>query len=88
MELFLSMAIIIVAIFAGISLKKFYDKPYIVNFALSAMLLLIVLRTILLQPINNLGYAAIVICSIAFVFQLVLGVKSIKNLKNKSHLEA
>lgn len=78
MEMFLSLLIVATAIFAGYSLKKFYDKPHIVNFALAAMLLLIVLRTFLLQPINNLGYAAIAICSIAFVFQLVLGMKNIK----------
>ncbi len=78
MEMVLSLLIIAVAIFAGYSLKKFYDKPYIVNFALAAMLLLIVIRTVLLQPINTLGWAAIIICSIAFVFQAVLGVKSLK----------
>ncbi|MBB5178638.1 hypothetical protein HNQ44_000060 [Planomicrobium koreense] len=85
MEMALSLLIIAVAIFAGYSLKKFYDKPYIVNFALAAMLLLIVLRTVLLQPINTLGWAAIIICSIAFVFQAVLGVKS---LKAKPHVQA
>lgn len=85
MEMFLSVLIIAVAIFTGISLKKFYGKPYIVNFALSAMLLLIVIRTLLLQPINGLGYAAIVLCSIAFVFQIVLG---IKNIKVKEQAEA
>lgn len=85
MEMFLSLSIIVVAIFAGYSLKKFYDKPYIVNFALTAMLMLIVLRTVLMQPINNLGYAAIIICTIAAVFQLVLGVK---NLKQKEQAQA
>lgn len=78
MEMVLTLLIVASAIFAGISLKKFYDKPYIVNFALAAMLLLIVFRTFLLQPINGLGYAAIILCSIASVFQLVLGVKSLK----------
>lgn len=85
MEMALSLLIIAVAIFAGYSLKKFYDKPYIVNFALAAMLLLIVLRTVLVQPINTLGWAAIIICTVAFVFQIVLG---IKNLKAKPHVQA
>lgn len=85
MEMALSLLIIAVAIFAGYSLKKFYDKPYIVNFALAAMLLLIVLRTVLLQPITQLGWAAIIICSVAFVFQAVLGMKS---LKTKSQIQA
>ncbi len=85
MEMVLSLLIIGVAVFAGYSLKKFYDKPYIVNFALAAMLLLIVIRTVLQQPINTLGWAAIIICSIAFVFQAVLGIKSVKA---KQHVEA
>lgn len=75
----LSLAIIVVAIFAGYSLKKFYDRPYIVNFSLTAMLLLIVIRTVMLQPITGLGYAAIILCSIAAVFQAVLGIKSYKS---------
>lgn len=74
----LSLLIIAVALFTAVALKKFYDKPYIVNFSLAAMLLLIVVRTLLLQPINTLGYAAIVLCSIAFIFQAVLGVRNLK----------
>lgn len=85
MGTFLSLMIVAAAIFAGISLKKFYDKPFIVNFALSTMLLLIVVRTLLQEPITNLGWAAIAICSIAFVFQVVLGVK---NLKVKEQVQA
>ncbi|MBZ5202224.1 hypothetical protein HU147_13435 [Planomicrobium chinense] len=74
----LSLLIVAVALFTAFALKKFYDKPYIVNFSLAAMLLLIVVRTLLLHPINTLGYAAIVLCSIAFIFQAVLGVKNVK----------
>lgn len=74
----LSLLIVAVALFTAFALKKFYDKPYIVNFSLAAMLLLIVVRTLLLQPINTLGYVAIVLCSIAFIFQAVLGVKNVK----------
>ncbi|MGK7378209.1 hypothetical protein ACSFXN_10275 [Planococcus sp. 1R117A] len=73
----LSLLIVAAAVFAAYSLKKFYDKPYVVNFSLAAMLLLIVVRTFLLQPINTLGYVAIVLCTIAFVFQAVLGVKNL-----------
>ncbi|TAA72279.1 hypothetical protein [Planococcus salinarum] len=75
----LSLAIIATAIFAAYALKKFYDRPYIVNFSLAAMLLLIVVRTLMLQPITGLGYAAIILCTIAGVFQAFLGVKSIKS---------
>jgi len=74
----LSLLIIAVALFTAVALKKFYDKPYIVNFSLAAMLLLIVVRTLLLQPINTLGYTAIVLCSIAFIFQAVLGIRNLK----------
>lgn len=75
----LSLAIIATAIFAAYALKKFYDRPYIVNFSLAAMLLLIVVRTFMLQPITGLGYAAIVICTVAGIFQAFLGLKSIKS---------
>ena len=79
METVLSLAIIATAIFAAYALKKFYDRPYIVNFSLAAMLLLIVVRTLMLQPITGLGYAAIILCTIAGIFQAFLGVKSIKS---------
>lgn len=74
----LSLAIIATAIFAAYALKKFYDRPYIVNFSLSVMLLLIVARTLMLQPISGLGYTAIIMCSIAGIFQVFLGIQSIK----------
>ncbi|SDH14256.1 hypothetical protein SAMN04487975_10364 [Planococcus glaciei] len=74
----LSLLIVAVALFTAFALKKFYDKPYIVNFSLAVMLLLIVVRTLLLQPINKLGYVAIALCSIAFIFQAVLGIKNVK----------
>lgn len=77
----LSLAIIAAAIFAAYALKKFYDRPYIVNFALAVMLLLIVIRTLMLQPITGLGYAAIIICTIAGIFQAVLGIKSYKAIQ-------
>ncbi|MCM3610988.1 hypothetical protein M4S82_06955 [Planococcus sp. MERTA32b] len=75
----LSLAIVVVAVFAAYALKKFYERPYIVNFALTAMLLLIVIRTLMLQPINGLGYAAIILCTVAGIFQAVLGIKSFKS---------
>lgn len=74
----LSFAIIVTAIFAAYALKKFYDRPYIVNFALAAMLILIVVRTLMLQPITGLGYAAIIICTVAAVFQAFLGIQSVR----------
>ncbi|ANU28199.1 hypothetical protein [Planococcus versutus] len=78
MENLLLVLIIAVAIFVGIASKKFYSKPYIVNFGIAILMALIVVQTFLMTPIGMLGYMAIVICSIAFVFQLVIGIKSLK----------
>ncbi|MDQ0427515.1 hypothetical protein QOZ98_000340 [Planomicrobium stackebrandtii] len=72
--------IIAVAIFVGIASKKYYDKPYIVNFGIALMMALLVIQTFLMTPIGGLGYAAIALCSIAFVFQLVLGIKNLKTV--------
>ncbi|ANU23126.1 hypothetical protein [Planococcus donghaensis] len=72
--------IIAVAIFVGIASKKFYNKPYIVNFGIAVMMALLVIQTFMMTPISTLGYAAIVICSIAFVFQLVMGFKNLKTV--------
>lgn len=78
MGMFLLLCIIAVAIFVGVASKKFYDKPYVVNFGIALLMLLLVVQTIMMQPITAFGYAAIVICSVAFLFQLVLGVKNVK----------
>lgn len=75
---FLLILIIAVAIFVGIASKKYYDKPYIVNFGISLMMALLVIQTFQMTPIGGLGYAAIALCSVAFVFQLVLGIKNLK----------
>ncbi|EGA89802.1 hypothetical protein GPDM_08335 [Planococcus donghaensis MPA1U2] len=72
--------IIAVAIFVGIASKKFYNKPYIVNFGIAVMMALLVIQTFMMTPISTLGYTAIVICSIAFVFQLVMGFKNLKTV--------
>lgn len=75
---FLLILIIAVAVFVGIASKKFYDKPYIVNFGIAVMMALLVIQTFQMTPINGLGYATIILCSIAFVFQLVMGIRSLK----------
>lgn len=85
MGLFLPLMIVATAIFVGISSKKFYDKPYIVNFGICTLMLLLVIQTFLMQPITTLGYVAIATCSIAFIIQLVLG---IKNVKAKQQVQA
>ncbi|AIY05619.1 hypothetical protein Plano_1654 [Planococcus sp. PAMC 21323] len=72
--------IIAVAIFVGIASKKFYNRPYIVNFAIAVMMALLVIQTFMMTPIGMLGYAAIIICSIAFIFQLIMGFRNLKTI--------
>lgn len=77
MDTILSLLIIGVGGFVWFSLKKFKHKPFIVNFSLSAMLLLIVWKTSLMNPLDWLSITVIVICGIAFVMQMILGFKNI-----------
>lgn len=79
MDFLLIAAIIAAAVFVGIASKKYYDKPYIVNFGIAVMMLLLVVQSILMQPITTLGYLAIGICSIAFVFQAIIGYRNWKS---------
>ena len=72
--------IIAVAIFVGIASKKLYNRPYIVNFAIAVMMALLVIQTFMMTPIGMLGYAAIIICSIAFIFQLIMGFRNLKTI--------
>ncbi len=76
--MFMLLLIIAAAIFVGIASKKFYDKPYVVNFAIAVLMLLLVIQTIQMQPITTFGYVAIACCTVAFLFQLILGVKNIR----------
>lgn len=78
MDMLLFIAIIGVAVFVGIASKKFYDKPHILNFGLAVLMLLLVVQSLVMQPISLLGYIAIVVCSIAFVFQVVIGYRNWK----------
>ncbi|WKA53316.1 hypothetical protein [Planococcus shixiaomingii] len=78
MGMFLLLLIIATAIFVGIASKKFYDKPYVLNFAIALLMLLLVVQTLAMQPISMMGYFAIAFCSIAFVTQLVLGMKNVR----------
>lgn len=72
--------LIAVAVFVGIASKRYYDKPYIVNFGIAIMMALLVIQTFLMTPIGGLGYAAIIVCSIAFVLQVVLGIRNLKTV--------
>lgn len=77
----LSLLIIAAAVFVGIGTKKFHDRPHIVNFSIAALMLLIVVRTFTLQPVSTLGWAAVAICSIALVVQMMLGFKNVNSAR-------
>ena len=68
-------------IFVWFALVKLKQKPYIVNFSLSAMLLLIVWKTSLMDPLDWLSIGVIVMCGLAFIMQLVMGIRSIQLAK-------
>lgn len=78
---FLLISIIAIAIFVGIASKKFYDKPYIMNFGIAVMMALLVIQTFQMTPIGGLGYAAIILCSVAFLFQVVIGIRNLKTVE-------
>ena len=85
MQIALLLIIIATAVFVGFASKKFYDKPQIVNFSIALLMILIVIQTLLMQPITTLGYTAIAFCSIAFIIQLILG---IRNSRTGGNVEA
>lgn len=76
----LSVFIIAVGISVFIIMKKFShtNKTYLVNFAIALLLGLLVLRTLMLDPIDWIGYLAIVFCALGFLAQLILGFKNLK----------
>ena len=74
----LPLLIIATAIFVAIASKKYYGKPYIVNFSISVMMLLLVIQTLRMQPIDWLGMTAIIVCSIAFIIQFGLGIRNVR----------
>ncbi|MHA6260213.1 hypothetical protein ACXYMX_09900 [Sporosarcina sp. CAU 1771] len=80
MDTLLSILIIGTGIFVWYSLKKLKEKPYIVNFSISAMLLLIIWKTALMKPLDTFSIIVLIICSIACIFQFVLGLKNIKSV--------
>ncbi|MCZ2257705.1 hypothetical protein [Sporosarcina sp. G11-34] len=81
MDQLLSFLIIGMGIFVWFALVKLKQKPYIVNFSLSAMLLLIVWKTSLMDPLDWLSIGVIVMCGLAFIMQLVMGIRSIQLAK-------
>lgn len=78
MDILLALFTISAGIFAWYSLKKFKQKPYIINFAIAALLLFIVLMTSRMQPFDWLAITALIICSVGFMAQIILGIKNFK----------
>ena len=76
----LSIFIILSGIAVFIIMKKFShtSKTYLVNFSIALLMGLLSIRTMMLDPIDWIGYLAIVCCGLAFIAQLILGVKNLK----------
>lgn len=80
MENTLSILIILTGISVFIIMKKFShtNKTYIVNFTIALLMGLIFARTLMLDPLDWIGYISIVFCGLAFIAQLILGIKNVK----------
>ena len=80
MENTLSILIILAGIGVFIIMKKFSHsaKTYLVNFSIALLMALLFIRTMMLDPLDWIGYVAIVFCGLAFIAQMILGVKNLK----------
>ncbi len=80
MENFLSILIIITGIAVFIIMKKLShtSKTYWVNFSLALLMALVFVRTLMLDPLDWLSYTAIAFCGLAFIAQVILGIKNLK----------
>jgi len=76
----LSILIILAGIGVFIIMKKFSHsaKTYLVNFSIALLMALLFIRTMMLDPLDWIGYVAIVFCGLAFIAQMILGVKNLK----------
>ncbi len=80
MATILSILIILTGIVVFIIMKKFShtSKTYIVNFSIATLMALLFFRTLLLNPLDWISYIAIVVCGLAFIAQIILGIKNLK----------
>lgn len=76
----LSYIIIAVGIAVFIIMKKFShtNKTYLVNFSIALLMGLLFVRTLMIDPLDWVGYLAIIFCGLAFIAQVILGIKNIK----------
>jgi uncharacterized protein YybS (DUF2232 family) len=79
-ESYLSILIIITGFSVFFIMRKFShtSKSYIVNFSIALLMGLLFARTLMLDPLDWIGYISIVFCGLAFVAQVILGVKNLK----------
>ena len=83
MDTTLSILIILAGIGVFIIMKKYShtEKTYLVNFAIALLMALIFTRTMMLDPLDWIGYLAIIFCGLAFIAQMFLGFKNLKSLR-------
>ena len=76
----LSFIIIAAGIAVFIIMKKYShtNKTYLVNFSIALLMGLLFVRTLMLDPLDWVGYLAIVFCGLAFIAQVILGIKNLK----------
>ena len=76
----LTFLIIISAIAVFVIMKKFShtSKTYLVNFSIALLMGLLFSRTLMNDQLDWIGYLAIVFCGLAFIAQIVLGIKNLK----------
>jgi len=76
----LSFLIIAAGVAVFIIMKKFShtSRTYLVNFSIALLMGLLFIRTLMLDPLDWIGYLAIVFCGLAFIAQVILGFKNLK----------
>lgn len=77
---FVSILIILTGIGVFIVMKKLShtNKTHWVNFSIALLMALLFIRTFMLDPLDWIGYVSIVFCGLAFIAQMILGIKNLK----------
>ncbi|AYC29907.1 hypothetical protein [Paenisporosarcina cavernae] len=75
METFVSLIIVAAGIALFVLMKK-TKKNYVINFGIAVFLLLLFVRTLMLDPLDWIGYVALLFCAIGAIAQVVLGIKN------------
>ena len=77
----LTFLIIFSAIAVFIIMKKYShtNKTYLVNFSIALLMGLLFLSTVMRDRMDWLSYATIAICGLAFIAQVLLGIKNLRS---------